>query len=159
MCCKLLAIDEIEKPVNAWCPHCAPGRGCKIYEQRPASCRAFTCRWILDPGMADEWKPDRSKLVVIADENPERVLIHVDPGTPDAWRREPYHSQLRKKAAQALRLGGSVIVIVNGKATLILPDGEQFIGDVEGGDRVVVSKVPGPGGARLETKIVRSSSP
>jgi hypothetical protein len=155
MCCKLLGIAEIEKPVNTWCPHCARGAGCKIYEERPKACRAFACRWLLDPGMAKEWRPDRSKLVVIADEDPDQMLVLVDPGTPDAWRREPYHSLLRKRAAQALRAGGSVIVVVNGKATLLLANGEQFLGAVDSGDKVVVTQVPEPGGVRLDVKVLR----
>jgi len=155
MCCKLLGIAEIEKPVNVWCPHCARGQGCRIYAERPDGCRAFACGWLLDPSMPEEWRPDRSKLVVMPDEDPEQVLVLVDPGTPDAWRREPYQSSLRRRAVQALRAGGNLIVVVNGKATLLFANGEQFLGAVESGDKVVVSQTAESGGVRLDVKIIR----
>lgn len=155
MCCKLLAIPVLAKSAGIWCRHCAPGRGCKIHPERPEACHAFFCRWMLDPGMSEEWRPDRSKLVILADENPDRILALVDPGMPDAWRREPYHTVLRRKAAQALPSGGSVIVVVNGNATVLLPSGEQFIGAVETGDSVVVNKAWGPNGVEFAVKVVK----
>jgi hypothetical protein len=157
MCCKLLGIAEIDKPINAWCPHCARGTGCTIYEQRPQACRAFACGWLLDPAMPETWRPDRSKLVVMPDEDPEQIVILVDPGTPDAWRREPFHSELRRRAAQALRAGGNLIVVVNGKATLVLAEAEQFLGAVQSGDKVAVTQVPEPGGVRLDVRIFRQT--
>ena len=35
LCCKVMAIEELAKPVGTWCPHCKPGRGCRIYPDRP----------------------------------------------------------------------------------------------------------------------------
>src|SRR5436305_14221849 len=37
LCCKLLSITELEKPIGKWCPHCEIGKGCKIYDCRPQS--------------------------------------------------------------------------------------------------------------------------
>jgi uncharacterized protein len=39
LCCKLLAIPEIEKPAGQWCKHCTKTRGCDVYETRPEPCR------------------------------------------------------------------------------------------------------------------------
>jgi hypothetical protein len=158
MCCKLLGIEELAKPVNVWCPHCAPGRGCKIYETRPEECRTFSCGWLLDATIPEAWKPDRSKLVFFPDGESNRILIHVDPGSPDAWRHEPYHSALRQKAAQMFRSGGSVLVVVNNKATMILPTEDLFLGSVGADDKVVLTEVSGQDGPRLEAKIVRASN-
>src|SRR3984957_9612956 len=101
MCCKDHPIEALDKPMNVWCPHCAPGRGCKIYESRPAECRTFSCGWLIDTTIPEDWKPDRSKLVIVPEPETRNTLVHVDAGTPDAWRREPYHSGLREKAARS----------------------------------------------------------
>src|SRR5262249_4530121 len=40
LCCKLLPIQELNKPIDTWCPHCRPGHGgCTIYSSRPSECR------------------------------------------------------------------------------------------------------------------------
>src|SRR5882724_2041221 len=46
MCCKLLFVNELKKPKNTWCEHCAIGTGCKVYQDRPASCAGFKCLWL-----------------------------------------------------------------------------------------------------------------
>ena len=58
LCCKVLAITELQKPRGTWCPDCSPGKGCNIYETRPAECRSFMCGWLTDPMLGPEWKPD-----------------------------------------------------------------------------------------------------
>jgi len=155
MCCKVLGIRELAKPVGAWCPHCAPGRGCKIYESRPSECRTFSCGWLSDPACPEDWRPDRSKLVFCPDSESRNVVVRIDAGSPDAWRREPYHSWLRNKAAQGLSAGTLVIVSVNNNATLILPEGEQFIGLLNAGDQIEAHRRTGPNGAMLEVKVIR----
>ena len=57
-CCKLLGIAEIKKPAWSECVHVAPGLGCRIYSQRPRSCRQFICGWLLDPNMGPDLKPE-----------------------------------------------------------------------------------------------------
>jgi len=161
MCCKVLAIEALAKPMNVWCPHCAPGRGCKIYESRPAECRTFSCGWLLDTTIPEDWKPDRSKLVIFPEPETRNTLVHVDPGTPDAWRREPYYSGLREKAARDLPSGTTVIVVVNGKATIVLPNEDLYVGVVDPNDKIVLSVTgsTGPNGTQFEAKIVKSALP
>ena len=48
LCCKVMAIEELAKPAGQWCRHCKPGRGCLIYDSRPAECSAFDCLWLID---------------------------------------------------------------------------------------------------------------
>jgi hypothetical protein len=155
LCCKVLAIEELAKPSGAWCPHCTPGSGCKIYDTRPEECRSFSCSWLLDPSFPEAWRPDHSKLVFFPDPDTRNILVHVDPGTPDAWRREPYNSWLRAKAAEGLNIGASVIVGVGRDTTLVLPQGEQFLGVVNTGDEIVLTKRMEPTGMLLEVKVIR----
>jgi hypothetical protein len=155
LCCKVLGIEELAKPAGAWCPHCTPGRGCGIYDRRPGECRTFSCSWLLDSSFPESWRPDRSKLVFYPDQGTRNIAVHVDPGTPDAWRREPYNSWLRNKAAQGLNIGASVLVSVGRNATLVLPQGERFVGPVSAGDRVRLSRTNGPQGPMLEVTVIR----
>ena len=45
-CCNVMEVEEIKKPANVTCRHVIPTIGCKIYEKRPDSCRAFACEWV-----------------------------------------------------------------------------------------------------------------
>ena len=155
LCCKVLAIRELGKPSGAWCPHCTPGTGCKIYDTRPEECRTFSCGWLLDTELPEDWRPDRSKLVFYPAEGTRNIAVHVDPGAPDAWRREPYNSWLRDRSAEGLNTGACVFVSVGRNTTLVLPEGEQFLGAINTGDEIQVSKTIGPEGAMLEVKVIR----
>jgi hypothetical protein len=61
MCCKLLAVHELDKEAGTWCPHVL-AKGCGIYESRPGSCRTFVCLWLAG-FFAPGDRPDRSKVV------------------------------------------------------------------------------------------------
>jgi hypothetical protein len=102
LCCKLLGITKLNKPVDTWCPHARPGHGgCSIYPDRPSACQTYICGWLSGlPEFGDEWFPARCKMI-ISIRDPQRGLreggmrVTVDPAYPNAWRREPYYSQLR----------------------------------------------------------------
>ncbi len=61
LCCK---IPHILKPKNfktkmySWCKHCEIGVGCKIYNDRPKTCKDFICAW-LKGIVPEEWKPNK----------------------------------------------------------------------------------------------------
>ncbi len=62
-CCKSLAVMELKKPPKKWCPHCDIGKGCKIYAERPISCREYRCEWL--KGFGDETaRPDHTKVIL-----------------------------------------------------------------------------------------------
>jgi hypothetical protein len=65
LCCKLVHVDEINKPVGKWCDHCALGKGCKIYDTRPTECRTWNCLWLQGAfGSHPDLRPDKCKVVV-----------------------------------------------------------------------------------------------
>src|SRR6516162_2640123 len=105
LCCKLLGITALDKPADTWCKHCKPGQnGCQIYADRPSACRTFDCGWLSGlREFGDEWFPARCKMVLVP-RNPTLslsdggIMVAVDPTFPNAWRREPYYSQLLKWA-------------------------------------------------------------
>ena len=55
----MMAVPELYKQAWSPCPNCAAGVGCKIYPDRPQSCRDFNCGWLLAPYMGPELKPDQ----------------------------------------------------------------------------------------------------
>ena len=67
-CCTHLKIDtpELQKLGGADCDHLEPRRGCRIYETRPQGCRDFLCLWRQMPQMPDDWRPDRSGMLLVA---------------------------------------------------------------------------------------------
>lgn len=158
MCCKIIGVEALQKPANVWCAHCAPGRGCKIYAERPAECRTFACRWLVDLSMPDDWRPDQAKFVIFPDDAPERILVHLDPAVPDAWRKEPYQAKFRRLAGERLRAGGCVLLALRGRCTILFPQGEADLGVVSDDDKIMVREIAGPSGTRWEAEVVRSGS-
>ena len=109
MCCKLLSAPSLGKPPRKWCTHFRRGKGCDIYEDRPTECRGFNCGWLLTPALSDEWRPDRAGFLLHQDAG--RVIVEVDPSTPQAWKKEPFQTVLRGWAAQ----GTEVVVLIADK--------------------------------------------
>jgi len=135
LCCKVMAIEQLAKPVSSWCPHCKPGRGCLIYDNRPAECRSFNCLWLVDDQLAQYWKPSKSRLVLTTSE--DGIEVRCDPGFPDAWRKEPFRSEIREWAISGETLDMTVVVIVGQRMTLITPDREFDLGIVGPDERIV----------------------
>lgn len=125
-CCKLVAVHELNKPAGAWCEHCEIGVGCKIYPTRPDDCRTFYCGWVLDERMGPEWEPSHARMVVKF--QPRRIIVFVDKDRRDAWRKEPYHTQIRKWAQAGMAHDGEVLVWEGPEALRIHPAGEQRLG-------------------------------
>jgi len=66
VCCITTHIDtaEFQKPPGIRCPHlCAEG-GCSIYESRYAACRTYHCGWRYLGFLSDNWRPDRSGVLL-----------------------------------------------------------------------------------------------
>src|SRR3984885_14491986 len=134
LCCKVMAIEQLAKPISSWCPHCRPGRGCLIYANRPAECRTFSCLWLVDDKLDQHWKPSKSKLVLTTSE--DGIEVRCDPGFPDAWRKEPFRSEIRQWAISGETHDITVVVIVGQRMTLVTPDREFDLGIVGSDERI-----------------------
>jgi hypothetical protein len=135
LCCKLLEIEALAKPAGSWCPHCKPGRGCLIYGNRPAECQAFSCLWLVNDLLDPHWKPSKSKMVLTTSE--DGIEVRCDPGFPDAWRKEPFRSEIHQWAASGEALDLTVIVIIGDRIILIASDREFDLGIVQSDERIV----------------------
>jgi hypothetical protein len=154
MCCKVFVIPELEKPAGTWCMHVRQGAGCSIHAARPDRCRRFFCLWMTSKEpLPPEMKPERSKFVLTT--SPHGFLyVQVDPGSPQAWRRSPYHGILRRWARDNLKKGRHVVVFVNDVATLVMPDQDVPLGKMNPSEGFSVRQTFGPNGMTYE--VVRS---
>lgn len=135
LCCKVYDNPEVDSPAGSWCQHCLPGRSCKIYADRPQQCRDFFCLWMTQSFLGPEWKPDQARFVLTMDPATKWLFAQVDPGAAQAWRKEPYLSQMRRWAAAGQR---PVIVFVGKLATAILPDRDVALGVIGPEERLVL---------------------
>jgi hypothetical protein len=141
LCCKVMTIKELNKPTGQWCSHCSVGAGCQIHASKPQACTDFECGWLTDETLGPEWKPEKSKFVLIR-RRPNRLLVHVDPAMPDAWKRPPYHKALMATMESFLRDKGQVFIVVRDQFTLLLPDGEHRIGALSKDLEITVTRNP-----------------
>lgn len=119
LCCKLAGVPELHKDDGRWCPHCDARNGCRIYAERPASCRVFVCLWRAGYGR-DEMKPSQVRVMGgledRADGSGRLWHLDVDPSRPDAWR-----SPLVREFLDAVRDTGEPVVIRVGRRILRVP--------------------------------------
>ncbi len=135
LCCKVMAIEALAKPVGSWCPHCKPGRGCQIYPDRPGECRSFSCLWLVNDLLDHHWKPSKSRFVLTTSE--DGIEVRCDPGFPDAWRKEPYRSEIREWAISGETHDVTVVVMTGQRMILVTPDREFDLGVAQPDERIV----------------------
>jgi len=147
LCCKLAKVDELHKPAGVWCRHCAPGRGgCTIYETRPSVCRNWSCSWILDSRLGPEWYPLTCKMILYFEDAARRLCVRVEPSHADAWRREPYYSQLKTWSRAAVEARQQIVVYIDKRVIVILPNEDVDFGNVELGEQIWVGAQDTPMG-------------
>jgi hypothetical protein len=117
-CCKIPAVDALQKPGGVYCSHCAIGRGCRIYSERPEECRKFMCAWILNPNMGPDLKPDQCHVVLMWLDARQVLVADCDPDWPEAWRAPNVIGALRQ-AAKRLAAGWRVVAAVGPRSWLI----------------------------------------
>jgi hypothetical protein len=159
MCCKVPAIEEFAKPPGVWCHNAVSGKGCKIYAERPGSCRAFYCLWMQDARFGPEWKPEKAKFVVYVQRNGANLQIGVDPSFPNAWTRPPYHARIRAWVADGAPRGEFVFVRIGPRVIALLPDRDVDLGRVDATDEIMVSRKPGPAGLLYDVEVRRQPAP
>lgn len=120
MCCKLLAVAELSKPKNKLCEHCSVGRGCKIYSERPDSCRAFRCIWLQTQTNSEvtpfpeRLRPDHCKVVLHITADEKNIVARVDSNTPLAWMAKGISDLLSEMSMKKM------VLVDNGKQTWLI---------------------------------------
>jgi len=67
VCCRVPPVDsdDFQKQSGVLCHHCHEGEGCGIHATRPVVCRDWYCGWRVLPNLGDEWRPDRSEILIV----------------------------------------------------------------------------------------------
>ena len=130
MCCKLLAIQSLDKPAGAWCGHFKRAAGCGVYEDRPPACRGFICLWLDSEKLDEAWRPDRAKFPMYTEKDGQRLNVIVDPNQPGAWKREPYYRRLKAMSELALE-GRELVVCIGDRRIVVFPHEDVDLGLVD----------------------------
>ena len=136
LCCKVLAIAELGKPKDTWCTHCKISQGCTIYDKRPNPCRSFNCGYLVWDQVPERWFPAKCKMVIAFEQEGKRIVIHVDPSRPDAWRRHPYYEDIKGLAKQAVDGTKQVMVCIGSRQIIIFPERDVDLGVCTKDDRI-----------------------
>jgi Fe-S-cluster containining protein len=152
-------VPELAKPGHEWCPNCERSSGCRIYETRPQTCRDFFCAWRTQAWLGDEWKPLRSRMVITWEDGGNRMVIHVDGGRIDAWRKEPFYGQIKKWAAAAAQANRQVLLWQGRDLLAILPNREKRLGPLRAGQHIATFRIPGPNGPEFDVRILDADDP
>src|SRR5215472_14028720 len=115
LCCKLFAVQEIDKPIGQWCPHCEIGSGCQIYESRPLTCRAFECLWLMNPDIPDAMRSERVKAFLSATTDGKNLVVHCDTRQPDAYKK----GVLQTFVSNVKRSGTGVVVVCGSEGKVL----------------------------------------
>jgi len=159
-----MGISEFRKPRGQWCTHCAPGKGCKIYDTRPATCRDFVCGWLMWPELGPEWKPEICKVIAYREAEGRRLSLDVDPGFPSAWRSPAIYRQLKAWAVAgsptASRAMQFLVTVKVGRRTIVvLPDRDVDLGNFDDDEVISISAKLSPGGMSLDVAKVKAERP
>jgi hypothetical protein len=138
-----MVIKELAKPGGTWCPHCDPGHSCTIYDQRPPSCRTFTCLWLAIPQLPDHLRPDRSNVVLVTDADGHRLMAHCDRSDPMAWRRDPIYALLKQEAQSTWGTGLNVIAKAGTDMWLLTPTDDLEMGSIDSESPYRIEELPG----------------
>lgn len=132
MCCKLISVEEINKPQYVWCSHCKPGKGCGIYDTRPNDCRVFQCFSLANRTFGDEWRPDRAKFVMTEEPGTGRVFIVCETSAPGVWWRDPYYPMFKAYLALPGNERKQIVILTGKRLTVLVPQGEFDLGEWNG---------------------------
>ena len=109
----------------------------------------------LRPRFGPEWKPDRSRIVINVNRQGNGLEFQCDPGFPEAWRKEPYHGEIRRLAADAIKNDGIIVVRAGRKAIVVSADGEFPLGELGEGDEVALDYL---GDRMVGARVVKEGS-
>lgn len=156
LCCKLLGIASIDKPAGRWCGHFKRGAGCGVYAGRPHECIAFNCEWLAHDVWGAEWKPDKARFVMMTENDGKRLRVIVDPDFPEAWRREPYYSNL-KHISKAAADGVRVFVVIGPRHIIIFPDRDHDLGPIAEDARIESGMRQTPAGLASYARVMTAA--
>ena len=90
MCCTVIEVRELEKPVNVPCayllgPNDVGGCGVHGQPERPIACQSWRCAW-LTGDLSVHLRPDKTGVVAWSEDDPRApsMFVGLQEATPDA---------------------------------------------------------------------------
>lgn len=80
-------------------------------------------------------------MVLVTDLGGKRLVAHVDPRQPDAWKRRPYYAMLKDWVRRSMSFRGQVIAAVGRRMYMIFPDRDVDLGTGGLDEFIVASEV------------------
>lgn len=134
LCCKVYEIEDFEKKPGTVCHHVRPEGGCGVWGLHPKICQEFKCLWLKHDDMNGQWRPDHAGFVLRLEPNGTTLAVDVDHDRPDAWRLEPYYSQLKLWSEVMPKNEGLVLVYAPEGLYVITPMEDLFLKAPKRGD-------------------------
>ncbi len=113
----------VNKPNLTWRRHCDIGKGCRIYETRPAECVQFTCLWLTDEGFPLEFRPTRAKFVTYRHVNNGCIVVDCDAPARNVHLDRKYAPMFARMAATLEPQGAFLTVCYGKEIHAITPQG------------------------------------
>lgn len=130
ICCKIVAVEDLAKPAHQWCIHNVPRKGCGIWGSHPEACKVWQCGWILMPHLDERWKPEKCGFVIRTRFQIQQLVIDVEPSKPNAWRQEPFFSEIHRWARKAPETGQQIVVCIGRRQIVIFPEEDIDVGEL-----------------------------
>lgn len=125
-CCVRFDIPELNKAAGKTCRHFNSGAGCTIYDDRPNTCRAYRCYWLLTQEddrfkkMRSDMRPDKIGVVFEFKPSPEGqiIVLTVDPARPEMINDDRVSSFAKELR---MRTGFPIVGVCGKDRVTILP--------------------------------------
>src|SRR5581483_622768 len=101
----------------------------------------------------------RCKFVIVAELEGTRIALHMDPGYPQAWRKEPFYTQVKDWAAVAAEQMHQVVVSIGKRAIVVFPDREVDLGLIDDDERIITWDTKTATGRRLDAVKMKADDP
>jgi hypothetical protein len=75
--------------------------------------------------------------VITVDRDGNGLTFQCEPGFPQAWRKEPYYTQIKNMVAIAAKHGGMISVHSGHNLIVVLPGGEIPLGQADDKDEII----------------------
>ena len=134
LCCKVYEIEDFEKKPGTTCHNVRPEGGCGVWGLHPKACQEFKCLWLKHDDMNGQWRPDHAGFVLRLEPNGTTLAVDVDHDRPNAWRQEPYYSQIKLWSDVMPKAEGLVLVYAPEGLYVITPMEDLFLKAPKRGD-------------------------
>ncbi len=98
-------------------------------------------------------------MVVALATNANRLIVYVDLDRSDAWRKEPFYSDVKSWARAAAQNGGQVLISQGHDMIVVMPDGETNLGRVGDDQLIITRRKKGAGEVGFDHIVVDKDDP